>query len=161
MASPIFAKVAANLFDNDKFRGITPGTFKDWVRLMLFCVRNESDGFISRAGANDELSQESICEMITLGLLHEANLNTVTGQITFCAESQRKSAGSNEESSSRDNSEYIQVNLKHGYVMHDYTDHQTPKAYIEDKRRRDRERKQKFKETSTNLPGSGWSSHAE
>ena len=161
MSSPIFAKIHANLFENDKFRGISPGTFLDWMKLALYCVRNETDGFISLLGARDLLREESQSELLSRGLLDHALLNTVTGEIQFLSESEWNPSGTNFNSSSRDRADSKKNKFRDGFVMHDYTDWQTSKAYINAKRKADRDRKANAKALGGSQNLEGWSDNAE
>lgn len=161
MSSPIFGKIYANLFENDKFRGIPPEAGWEWVKLLLYCVRNETDGFISLIGARDLLKEDSLTELLSRGLLDHALLNTDTSEIQFLSESEWNPNGTNFNSSSRDREDSKKNKFKDGFVMHDYTDWQTSKAYINAKRKADRDRKAKPKAFGGSKNLEGWSDNAE
>ena len=93
MTHPIFARLAANMMENDKFRGIPTSAGWDWVKLVLFSVRNESDGFISQVGARDLVEADSIQELISRNLLEYASLNTSTQEVSILTESEWNQSG--------------------------------------------------------------------
>ena len=135
--SPYFAKIHPNLFESDKFRKMNPQTFLDWVRILLHCVRNESDGFISLIAARDLAQDESIRDLIERNLLDPARLDKSTDVPEVVPEALPEGVSTIEEKKIE-----LEENRKlfiSGYLIHDYTDHQTPKADIE--ARRDIERK--------------------
>lgn len=166
--SPFFAKIHPNIFENDKFRNIDPQTFLDWTRIILHCVRNESDGFISVPATNDLVKEKSIRDLLDRDLLEFARFNKLRGVPEVLTEGvlQIEENTLKKEESKR--------NFIVGFRIHDYTDHQTAKADIESRREIERKKSQARRNQAranandlleasqkTNSDSKKWSSDAE
>ena len=138
--SPFFAKIHPNLFENDKFRNIPPQAFLDWVQILLHCVRNESDGFISFLAAEDIAEEISIRELLERNLLDRARFNKLLDVPEVLPDVLPRGVLTIEES--REEKEENKKLFISGYLIHNYTDHQTSKAEIESRREIERKKSQ-------------------
>ena len=137
--SPVFFKIHPNIFENDKFRRISSQTFHDWVKLLAHAVKQESDGFISLNAALDIAREDSIDDLLERGLLDHAQFNKLMGvpEVVLTIEEKRK------ELDNKINTEKENRYLVVGFVIHDYTDHQTSKEQIEATRAENRKKSQR------------------
>ena len=138
--SPIFVRIHPLIFEHDKFRQLDPRAFQDWMELLTFSARQESDGFVSKSAALDYASMDSIEELIKRNLLDRARMDKSTCIPEVLPEVLPTGVSTIEE-----NRIEIEDNIKGftiGYVIHDYTDHQTSKAEIESRREVERQKSQ-------------------
>ena len=142
--SPFFAKIHPNLFENDKFRNIPPKAFLDWMQLLLHCVRNESDGFVSILAAQDLADENSIKELLERNLLDKARFNKKLDvpEVLPRVLPEVLNRGVLTIEESREEIEEKKKLFVLGYLIHDYTDHQTSKAEIEVRREIERNKSQ-------------------